>query len=78
MDEDYVKLLYHALTTIQTSLNQLEMKVVVAERVLKESHPVLYDDYKKALDNERTGPLTVVAQMLEDIRKALRKNFQEE
>ena len=74
MDNEDRKLLDMAFSTIQNSLNQLEIKVRSAEKVL-ERRPDLYQEYEKALANERV-PLTVVAQMLEDVRGRLRGKVQ--
>lgn len=76
MNSDDSDLLAVALSTIQNSLNQLELKAIAAEKVLKESHPTLYAEYERVLGNERQGSITVVAQMLEGVRGKLRGKAQ--
>ncbi len=75
MTKEDRELLGIALSSIQNSLNQLEWKALAAEKVMKELHPVLYAEFQKALDNERQGTITVVAQMLGDMRKRLAMNL---
>jgi len=72
MNDQDSELLGIALNTIQNSLNLLELKAIAVEKVLKERHPTLYAEYERVLGNERQGSITVVAQMLEDVRKKLR------
>jgi len=72
MTKEDSELIGIALSTIQNSLNLLELKTIAAEKVLKQSHPKLYAEYERVLGNESQGSITVVAQMLEDVRKKLR------
>jgi len=74
MTKEDSELLGVALSTIQNSLNLLELKTLAAEKVLKQSHPTLYAEYERVLGNERQGSITVVAQMLEDVRQRLQMN----
>jgi hypothetical protein len=71
MDDQERELLSAALTLLQASVNQLEMKANAIEEALKETHSAFYSAYKKDLDNERTMHPNVLASMIEEMRKRL-------
>lgn len=61
-----------ALVVIKTSIHLLETKVAIAEAVMKQQRPDLFEEYQKALDIALLAPLSVNAKILEDIQRQMK------
>ncbi len=57
-----------ALIVIKMSLHELETKVAIAERLLKQKYPALHSEYEKDVGKAVGGPLSANAKILEDIQ----------